>query len=149
MIAAKSTYTTLSVLSVAAGLTAPAVDGIGVFNHVMLAFGVDLPGPVFLAGLAFAVAGAFMALARQLPQDRADKWWTLAAALAMGTAAAIVQKWAGLTIHVNIGTMPPQVFMFIAGLSSRTLVDWLRVGDPIGALKSILTMAFGLFGGRK
>lgn len=150
MILTKAAYTGGSFVSLAAGVAAPEIVPQTFLAEMMSAIGIGhLPGPVFIAGLAFAVAGAFIALARTVPEDRADKWWTLLTAILMGTAAAIIQSWAGDAAHRSIATMPPQVFMFLAGLASRSLADWLRFGNPIATAKTIADAAISLIAGNR
>lgn len=150
MITAKATYSGLSALSLAVGVVAPAVEQPGVVEIMMNAIGIShIPGPVFVAGLAFAVAGAFISLARQPPLERAEKWWTLCTAILIGTAAAAIQSWLAEVLFSGLATFPPQIFMMCAGLASRSLADWLRFSDPMRAVKSVAGAALDIIGGRK
>lgn len=151
MIASKSLYVSAAVASGAVGVAAPEFHALRALGQVMEAFGIYLPGPVYVAGLAFAVAAAFIALSHTLPEDRMDKWATLSAACLIATAAAIVQGWAGRHMHPSIDEFPPQLFMGLAGLTSRKIVDWGWSPDTIlgMVIKQFVGGLSALIGGRK
>lgn len=149
MIATKTGLTTLGAASTAVGLAAPAIGHLSVMDHIMAALGITIPGPVFVAGLAFALAGGAWAFARERATDRRELAVALTAAILLGTVAAIIQQWAGAHVHKAIAALPPQVFMFVAGLSSRRAMEALSGSNIADILRGAVNVLFPWWGGKK
>lgn len=120
MMQVKLEYLAASAGSAVAGLAAPTLAA----DRVIRALGLSMDWPELIAGLCFAVAGGFVAMAVSPPDDRLDKWATLATALLIGLLAAIAQPAVPL-----VETMPVQLVMGVAGLGSRKAVDRARNHD--------------------
>lgn len=149
MIATKASLTTLGAASTAIGLAAPSIGHLTVIDHVMAALGITIPGPVFIAGLAFALAGGAWAFARERATDRRELVVALTAAILLGTVAAIAQQWAGAHVHKSVAALPPQVFMFVAGLSSRRAMEALSGSNLADITKGAVNVLFPWWGGKK
>lgn len=130
MLTAKVLYTLSAAITVATGAVVDEAT-IPLPDQVLDAFGIAMGWPQLMAGMCFAVAGGFVALAMQPPDDRMDKWVTLFAAMLIGLLAAIMHP------HIPvIDNVPSQAFMLIAGLASKKSADTLRGLDmPFPGLK--------------
>lgn len=119
VMAAKGLYVFHAAASATAGVVAPAA----LSDRFLEAFGIH-DGPTFVAGMAFALAGGFVAMAISPPSERLDKWLTLLVAVLVGVLAAVLHR------HVPvIDELPAQAVMGIAGLGSRKAVDRIRNHD--------------------
>ena len=107
-----------------AGVAVPDARAFSVHTDFLEAIGIQMPLAAFTAGMFFAVAGGFIALAHTPPDDRLDKWATLGAALMIGLMAAIIHP------HIPlISSLPAQAVMCVAGLGSRKAIDRARNHD--------------------
>lgn len=127
MTVSNSIYLAHAGITSALGAVLTVVDGQpSMLDNTLHAAGIGLDGPVFLAGIFFALAAGFVAMAHTPPEDRVDKWATLATAALIGTLVAILQPFAPLD---TVKELPPQAVMLLGGLFSRKTVDWGRSFD--------------------
>jgi hydrogenase/urease accessory protein HupE len=84
---------------------------------VLLAFGIAVPLPTFLAGMFLALSGAYFAMMVSKP-DRPSFWLTLSLGAFFGLVAGIVHS-------SNFPTWSAQLMMGIGGALSRYLAALL------------------------
>lgn len=91
---------------------------------VAVAAGFVAPLPEVIAGLAFATAGGWLAMAFLPPEKRVDRWGTLGLSLLIGALSGVVHS----SVPV-INILPVQFVMGIGGIASRFLMmRWVN-GD--------------------
>lgn len=119
--AEKLAYLASAAASAVTGFAWPTIDPISIPSRVLHAAGIEIGVVAYLAGIWFAVAGGFIAMAAVPPDSRMTKWWTLLAAGMIGTLTAILHP------HVPVvGTLPVQAVMGMAGLGSRKAVNRIQ-----------------------
>lgn len=122
-LSAKAIYLWQAVSSAAAGVAVPVATRATVGGSVVVLkwFGLDIDLAELVAGLLFAVAGAFVALAHTPAKTRSTKWATLITGLFIGLAAALVHP-----VIPYLNKFPVQLVMGIAGLASRKIATILQ-----------------------
>lgn len=130
ILTSKATYIIHAAIISGVGLAAQQGVVTPIDVAVLDAIGVSAPLPYFLAGMCFAIAGAFVSLAHTPPDERATKWATLVAGVIIGLFSAIIHP------HMEwLAAFPLQAVMGISGLMSRKAVDVFRLLDLAALLK--------------
>jgi len=88
----------------------------GFMGALLIAFGVTVPLPVFLAGMALALGGAFFAMMGGGPSSRASYATTIFLAIIAGFAAALLHP-------MFVPDWPVQLIMMAAGALSKYLAE--------------------------
>lgn len=124
MITVKSSaYVTNAALSSSIG-SAFLATGAGFGRTIIEALGLGVSPSTFAAGLLFAIAGGWLAMSLQPPEQPKEKLQTLIGALFVGILALWAQPFFGSVIP-GIGNFHPVFVMGVGGTAWRPTIMFL------------------------